>query len=317
MLPTLFKARSRDAPAAKTRITADDFKGENVQKAVLSQSLGSPATLFPWAGSAGMVAWSFIAGPTEVSVMAAIGLAVAGAIGFVWNYIINGEHRAAAHVQTLRNQRRQQVHSELDAIAAEAESIGFPEGTKQAKQLTAAYENLVKFLGEQAASLNVDQFSVLAEDTFKQGVAVLAEALDMFKAVQSVDKGKLAQELLKWRRDASRAGEDARSKTLQAQIDQNQRRLDLLRERTAQIEDLLARSDGIQLALQSTYMELVDMEHRDPTELLSNDGGAATRLKGAVDAARRVETKLRGDETPEEKASNEEYLRAASQPIVR
>jgi hypothetical protein len=61
--------------------------------------------------------------------------------------------------------------------------------------------------------------------------------------------------------------------------------------------------------LQSTYLELVDMQSHNQLGALNEDGGAATRLKSAVDVARSVERKLRGDDS-EGQARRNKYLQA-------
>lgn len=102
------------------------------------------------------------------------------------------------------------------------------------------------------------------------------------------------------------------SKALDAQIESNARQLALYTEQQSELTQLFAQVNDIETALQSTYVELVGLQNRSLSASLTEDGGAATRLKTAVDVARRVEQRLRGDDK-EDQAKRDKYLKAYQQ----
>ena len=93
------------------------------------------------------------------------------------------------------------------------------------------------------------------------------------------------------------------------QIESCLRRIALESQQQNELMQLFAQASEIESALQSTYLELIDMQSRNQLGALNEEGGAATRLRSAVDIARRVEQKLRGD-NPEDRAKRDKYLQA-------
>src|SRR5262249_5166786 len=146
---------------------------------------------------------------------------------------------------------------------------------------------------------------------YLQGGSLLRQAVDTYKALDSVDIEALQSQLKKWQKE--RKGLDdvnQRAKALDKLIEAQQARIDLCGQRQKQITQLLAELNDIESELQATYLELVDLGNQDPIAKLNEDGGARTRLKSRREAARQVEQELRGDSL-EDQQLTEEYRRAA------
>lgn len=285
----------------------DELKGASVGKAVLSECLSHPASIFPWVGAVLATVWTVAIAATAVSVGAIFGLFAIGTCAFIYNYVIDGERRAAAHMQQLQEAVKAHVHVELEAIAAESRELGFAEGVKEARELATDFGNLMAYLEGKPA---VDRFRILAEDTLKEGVRILQQAVAVYRAVISIDVEVLKSEVESWRQERKGLADDnGKAKALDRQIDSHEQRIALYDTRQDTIDELIARVNDIETALQTTYLELVELGNQDPTSLLRDGGGASSRLKSAVESARRVEDRLRG-ETPEDEAARRmKYIR--------
>lgn len=308
-------SRSRDAPAAakQVRITPDDFKGSNVSKAVLSECVQHPATILPAAGSVVAIVATVAIAVTPVGVGLAVGLAFASVSAFVWNYVVNGEQRAVVRVNQLRELRRGQMVTDFDDLAQACLAAGFKDGSSKAASLKQSYLNLLQYLQAHAGT-SVDSFRFLAEDTLKQGLQTLTQALDMFKAIGAVDVNQLRAEVSGFDSELAKLAADApRAKTVQLSIEEHNNRIELVRKHQDQLAELLQHADEIEAALQQTWMELTALGQQDPATMLSDGGDAASRLKSTVEAARRVEESLRGN-SASDAALRSKYLDADNKP---
>ena len=285
----------------------DDFNGASAAKKVRNECLTHPFTVFPLVGSLLATFWSVLFNADPISIGVIIAGIVIGVIGFAYNYIIDGERRVEVHMKKLLELVKEQVHIELDNLRQESEELGFAEGVKEAGELDADYTNLIGYLEKKPQA---KQFRILAERTFKEGVSILAQAVAVYRAAVSIDIDVLREEVETWQ--GEREGLDdssARAKTLDRQIESHNRRIDVYDTRQELLDELIAQVDDIEGALQTTYLELVELGDQDATRLLRKDGGAAKRLESAVSAARRVEEKLRGGTSPEDAAKRAEYVR--------
>ena len=318
MARRLKKKRSGVAPSAVPG--PQEFTREAIYRAVLKDTLQHPLTIFPAAASAlgGLYMGLFGLDPTSLAV--ALGGALVGAGAWVFNYFIRGEALAEKRVAKLRARRERYQHAQVASLEAEWHQAGWPEGAQQARELREAHQKLEEFLtgrldaegpGARTAErgLSVQRLMALADDTYREGAVILRSALDTYRALSQVDHGKLQAELAGWQEELRTVrlagGEPARVESLETRIASHQRRLQLFRERVESVDRLFAESEALEAALESTYLEAVDL--KGPDSLLGH-GHAASALERAVSAARRVEDRLRAMQgSPKE---DEVYLAA-------
>jgi hypothetical protein len=306
------RSKSRDAPNQQLgkKPPAEDFTGEAVGKAVLKETLEHPATIYPAAGSALAVAWTVMVAASPASVGCAIGCAFVGASAFIYNYVIKGPDRAAAYVAKLRELRRTYSISELEQFALECGHNGLVEGARGAEELKNAYVHLTDYLAAHKDGIAADRFASLAEDTFQEGVNILQQALAIYKAVELADAEVLQKDLARLKRQRANIDDkNPAARGIDLQIESSERRIEIETQQQNELTQLFAQASEIESALQSTYLELIDMQSRIQLGALNEEGGASTRLRSAVDIARRVEQKLRGD-SPEDRAKRDKYLQA-------
>jgi hypothetical protein len=235
-----------------------------------------------------------------------LGLGFVSAAAWVINYVGRGDTLAAQYVQKLRALRAEYERREVAELALACQHAGFLAGAKEAQELTDAYHKLHHFLVEQQAgrgSASSERFRALAEDTYRHGVALLHKALNLFQALQGVDVDTLGQERQAWLRQQEQAGP---SESLARNIEAHTKRLDRYRRREEELHALLAQVNELETALETAYLEVVDLVGHNASAGLF-EGGAAAHLEIAVEAARRVEQRLRGF-GGEDRRADEEYL---------
>ena len=295
---------------------AEDFSRGAVNRAVLTETIQHPLTILPVAAAAVGAVYMGVLGPDAASFAATFaGMLLAGG-AWIFNYFIRGEALAARHVQKLRERRETLRREELRSLEGEWAGVGHPEGERQARELRQAYQKLADFLASRLAGgggLNAQRFTVLAEDTYREGVAILRQALEAYRALQRVDRGKLESELFEWRaelgelrRSEAGAADPVRAAGLDTRIAAHERRLRLIAGQEKSVEQLLAESETLEAALESAYLEAVDLQNPDK---IFTQGRAAEELERAVQAARRVEERLRSMSGPPA-AEDEIYLTA-------
>ncbi len=312
--------REQHKPPQDKMPGAEDFTREAVYRAVLKDTLQHPLTLMPAVASTlgGLYMGMFGAGPNAAAV--AFGGALLAAGAWVVNYFIRGEDLAEQRVAKLRKLRDQHRHDQTLGLEVEWSKAGLAEGVQQARELREAFHKLEAFLssrleaaggvrGNTASGFNVQRLMVLAEDTYREGVGVLRAALATYQALRQIDHEKLRRELNAWQQEresvAAAGGEASRLESLDTRIQSHQRRLELFKQRVESVDQLFAQSEALEAALETTYLEAVDLGSSDT---IFARGHSATALERAVNAARRVEDRLREMEGPNKE--DEVYLAA-------
>ena len=314
--------------------SAEDFTSRAVYRAVLTDTLQHPATILPAAMSAVGGLYLGVIGLDPMAFAITFGSALVATGAWIVNYFLRGETLAEKHVEELREQRRQvreQVREqerqsrlgEAEGLAAEWQALGHAEGTQQARELGEAYGQLEAYLKQRITqdkgqALSVQRLAVLAEDTYNEGMAILRKALDLCRALSQMDKIKLERELADWRADLGALRlvtrptdvQETQMQSLETRIGAHLKRLELHDQHTQTLHQLLAQSEQLEAALESTSLEAADLSNAD---VLFSTGHSASELERAVNAARRVEERLRGV-TESNHEEDEIYLSAGDRP---
>jgi hypothetical protein len=285
---------------------AEDFTPRAIQRAVLHDTLQHPATILPAALATVAALWSVAIDLSPASLLAMLGFGFVSTAAWVVNYVGRGDILAAEHIQKLRALRADYERREVEELALACQRAGFSAGTKEIQELTAAYHKLQQFLRQRPAGqghASSERFRVLAEETYRHGVALLQRALNLFQALQSFDVHTLEQERQAWIGQQQQAGP---SEGLARNIEAHTKRLDRYHRREEELQTLIAQLNELETALATAYLEIVDLVGQEPGVRLF-ESRAASHLERAVEAARRVEQRLRGfgDEDPR---ADEEYL---------
>ncbi len=291
---------------------AEDFTPRSVHRAVLQETLQHPATILPGALATVAALWSVAIDLSPASLIAMLGLSFVSAAAWVVNYVGRGETFTEQYLQRLRTLRADYERREVETLVLDCEGAGFREGAKEARELTAAYQQLHRFLLEQQdgrADVSRERFRVLAEDTYRQGVSLLGKGLTLFQALQHIDVETLQRERDSWVKQQQRQGA---SESLERNVMAHTKRLERYHERVEELDALVAHLNELETALETAYLEVIDLVGPEATGNML-ESGAASRLETAIAAAHRVEKRLRGlDDADMDK--DEVYRTAGEQP---
>ncbi len=313
------KSHKRQQDTATTIPGTEEFSPREVNRAVLTETLQHPLTILPVAAAAVGGLYMGLLGPDAASFTATFGSLLVAGGAWIFNYFIRGEALAERYVRKLRQKRESMRREELKSLESEWATAGHDEGVLQARELRQAYQKLEELLRSRSADasgLN-QRMMILAEDTYREGVGILRQALEAHRALRLVDRAKLERELFEWRaelgqlrRSSSGSAAETRGAGLDTRIAAHERRLRLIAAQEKSVEQLLAQSETLEAALESAYLEAVDLQN---PEALFRRGHAAEELERAVTAARRVEERLRrmSGPTPEE----DEIYRTAAERL--
>ena len=300
------RRQSRGSPSLEPKPTAEDFTPRAVQRAVLRDSLQHPATVLPAALATVVALWSVAIDLSPASLMAMLGFGFISAAAWVINYVGRGDTLVEQHIQKLRALRDEYEGQEVVEVIDACRRVGFVAGAKEGQELTDAYHKLDQFLVEQQATqenASGERFRVLAEETYRHGVLILKRALNLFQALQRVDMATLEQERQTWIKQRQQEGS---SESLERNIEAHTKRLERYRRREEELWALIAQLNELETALETTYLEVVDLVgHAASARPFESE--AASHLERAVEAARRVEQRLRGFDDANPRA-DEEYL---------
>jgi len=293
-----------------------EFTAGAVRKAVWSEALQHPTTLLPAAASILSGAYMGLIGLDQTAFSVMLGAGLVSLASVVFHYLIRGDHYAEIHMKKLlarRNEAQNQAASDLEERCL---AINFRDGAQQCRELNAAYRKLKDFLANsERPGSSAERFSAMADDCYKQAVGLLEAALRAYRVLREVDSPKLARErddLEKQARIMELAIEKGndyhqpRLDALRTRIGSYASRLDRHKERRIALDTLMAEYEVLEGALESTYLQVVDLVGSSPIPGITDP---ADTLARAVDAARRVETRLRGIEKPGE--DDDIYLEAA------
>lgn len=295
-------------PASRER---DTSTAGNIERAVFLDALQHPTTLAPAALGVLSAIWMGAFGVSATPVKSALAGGLFAAASWVFHYFVRGEKIAAKYAQKQIARQQEAEAASKQAFEQQFFEIGFSEGVRAARELDTAYSQLNDFLNQEQARGTVARFRSLADDCYREGRQLLGQALALKRALRAVDANALTREQALWRKQvAGMAAETPAARSLQTRIDSHQRRLDLYARRQAALQDLLTECDVLEAALESAYLEAVDLVRSDVQ--LAQSQGAAANLEQAVRAARRVEDRLRGLEQGPDDHEDDVYREAGS-----
>lgn len=278
-----------------------EYSGKAVTAHVFTEALQHPTTLFPAAacllGAAYMALVSF--DPTSFSI--SVGGGLISVMSWIYHFFVRGKTIGEEYVQSLKEKRVRIKVQQAGDVEEECRAAGFSDGAKEAQELGDAYSRLRDFLEEKLGKrreMTAKRFQILAEDTYQQGLLLLRRALEMYKALKQIDYYKLTREKQAFETEIRIiAREENPSKqpiidALKSKIESHDKRLVMYTGRKESLEQLMAECEVLESALDTSYLQVVDLVEDEVQLQRSNVAG---NLERAVAAARRVEERLRGD----------------------
>lgn len=309
------RPRTETDSGVESGVSNADFSAGAVERAVLKKAVSHPLTKLPFAVCAVAVAYMAVIDISATVLATAFLCGFASAASLAWQYFVCGETIAAAHVAALREQwhNARLMHSQEQVAAFCGKD--FQDGARVINKLYVAYIRLVKFFeGHEdtrtgGAQGSFERFRALADDTYRQGVKNLAAAFDIFCVLRFVDTKRLQRELEQWKAALpSLVPESAEAKKNARKIDMHEKRLRVCNEHAALMQELLTKSEELEYALTNAHIQLA-ADASDST-LFIGSHGSTTELERQLDAARKVEERLRNLGKHEDDRLYEEIYRA-------
>lgn len=282
----------------------EDFSNRAVMRAVFSEALQHPSTLFPAALAILSGLYMGLVSFDETSFALAIGSGVVSLLSWVFHYFVRGDKIAEQYVRQLKEKRKVYKKRQVQDIEERCKAAGFTRGQQAAKELLEAYTRLYQFLKEQLKkkkSMTAQRFLILAEETYDQGVLFLNKALGLYLALDQIDEMKLIKELRTWQKEIKNLEKNGKKKqeqkdpviqALHEKIRSHRKRLELFTERGETLKQMLDQCEILEATLDSTYLEVVDFIDGEPYMNVKHDS-AASNLERAVAAARKAEDRMR------------------------
>ena len=245
-----------------------------IRRQLLSDAVQHPATLLPLAGAAACVVYLLLLSPVfgngawETLVLLACGIAAAAS--FAWRFVFRYADEYAASerqmlmLQDLELARRgqQEVSERLAFLESGLSGIGSDEGLTALNELVGEYEKLQPALERQTDSdpLSMARVPVLAEETYRLGLNLLSDALELLDAGQSTGRESLEKEVAELETAVQVArGDEEQPERLKIKEDTLAARrqfLDLLDQLQLRVEQLLFQVNRCEASLHRTRIEL-------------------------------------------------------------
>jgi len=218
----------------------------------------------------------------------------ASAIGNVMGLgVLRGAGRAGAD-PARRLVRRYTVEAGNDQPPAYRKQLDG--GLKALQALAYEYEQLRPVLQRRATAdpLSVAYIPALAEETYRQGLSVLENALELTKTVHSPDRARLEADIPDLEKEieslTANGSEAVRIRIRQDTVASHRQRLAMLERHEASLDDLLHQAGRCEATLHRTRVELTGLRTSNQETAVS---AATESLRTAIDQANEVREELK------------------------
>ena len=305
----------KDNPEPKARLSKRSgllaVKGLSepaIRRQLLTDAVQHPATLLPLAVAIMSVTYLLVLSPVfggrpwATALLAVSGTVAIGS--FVWRYVFRYAEEYAERARELMDlQDRElarleqaelrQLHEALDDGFSRA---GSAEGLKALSGLVGEYEHLQPALRRQRDTdpLSMSHVPGLADETYRQGLSVLSDAVELMNAAQTPGRERLEREIAEMEREieASKVDEN-QAERLKIKSDtraSHQHRLDMLDQLGLRVDQLLYQAHRCEASLHGTRIELASI--RTGSSETSVDS-VIEALQGTIDQVKEVQKELK------------------------
>jgi hypothetical protein len=303
---------SQEKIATKQRVVHEAITEAVVRRAVLSDALQHPATEIPLALSAvsGLFlllyapAFALPAAASTVAWVLLAASALAGVGSFTWRYGVNFDKAYAEKAQAMQGQQqganRQDQQTELnqrrEALAAGFEETRVAEGHYVLRDLTHEYEQLKGAIARHRETdpLALSYLPALVDETYRQGLSVLEDALGLARATASPKDQRLDSEIRELEDKLSAAkgkpDQEGRAKLWQESLATLRHRQELICKERLRLEELLHHASRCETALSQTHLELAGLKADSWTAGVNT---VLESLQKTIDQAKAVQEELR------------------------
>ncbi len=280
----------------------------SIRKQLLSEALQHPVTLFPL-GLAGLAVIILIGiSPFQIPVWWTIILLIASLIAaaglFLLIYLIRHDVEYAKIVQGIvalqgqesRDASQAEMERMRETLRAGFNRIDSEAGLKALTDLDHEYEQLQLVLSRQSetVSISVSHIPGLAEETYREGLNVLENGLQLSLAIQTSNKGKLEKEIVEIDKELEilrkDKGQESRVKLREEMVASHRERLEMINQQQLRADELLFQCDRCEASLSRTRIELASLQAGNSE---TNVSAVTESLQRTIDRAKEVQEELK------------------------
>ncbi len=311
------KSRESAPPAPTPRIPDAEIRVKTVLEA-----LQHPATMYPASLSIILAAYLLMLSPIFGGRLLAAGVCGISAVAAVWSYRSRyNKSLSVVSRQFKDHQKEEESRSEeveldhlRDILHSGFLGIASKEGIKALSELVTEFEQLRPAMRDRRPMdpFSVSQIPALAAETYKRGMSVLSDALELIKVVQTPGKEKLEKDIAGLEQEAGLPPRDTvqaeRAKLRKEQLESLKQRLEMVEGYQLYVDRLLSQARRCEAALYRTRLVLADGQ--------ANEG--QTHLDNIVEMMSRNEVAIRSFTGFESDVSavDKEGRRVAKQDII-
>ncbi len=299
---------SESQSADDLRRSSADLSEPSIRKQLRSEAMQHPATLLPL-GLAGLAVILLIdISPFQIPILWAFILLVASLIAaagsFFGIYSIRHDVEYAKIFQGImarqgqesREARQAEIKRIRETLQAGFRGIDFEAGLNALTGLHHEYKQLqlVLIRRNKTASLAVSHLPGLAEETYREGLNVLVNGLQLLRAIHPSNKGRLEDEIVELEKELETlrkgGGQESRVKLREEMVALRREQLEMINQQQNQADELLFQCNRCEASLSRTRIELASLQAGSSETSVS----AVTQiLRRTIDQAKAVQEELK------------------------
>ncbi len=281
----------------RSRLTVNaNVSQQTIKRRMRAEAVQHPATLLPLAASVMAFIYLIVLSPVfRGGVVAMVLLVFSGAVaaaGFVWRYTFRYADEYTRLAREMQDQldrdqekeKREEMLELYEDLRSGFLSINSTKGLEACGQLADEYGQLAPALSRRSDSdpLSISHLPILAGETYRRGLELLSDALELMKAANIPERQRLQSEISELERD-SEAFKGAQSHAERLRIKEDtlashRQLLETLDKLQLHADQLLFQAGRCQAALHHTRIELTAVR----------TGSSHTRADSVIEALERT-----------------------------
>ena len=295
------RSRRRDTNDSRG-FPLESLSDKAIKRRLLSDAIKHPATILSLVLFILFIILAVLAAWWFIILFIIAGIAAVGS--FFWRYSVRYNDEYARKVGEVMERHEQETstreQSELQRLREDIHAgfsrVNSVEGLKALQELVHEYEQLQPVLegGRETAPLAVAHIPPLVEETYRQGLGVLAGSIELMREIRSPNNEKLKaeaaeleQEITSLRREETQA---ERLGILEATLASHKERLNLIEQQQIRVDGLLHQSDSCEASLHRVRIELAALRADSADTSVSTVTDA---LERTINQAKEVQEELK------------------------
>ena len=299
---------SQGQSADDLRWSSAELSETSIRIQLRSEAFQHPATLLPF-GLAGLAAILFIdISPFQIPTFWAIILLIASLIAatgsFLWIYSIRYDVEYARIVQGLmalqakesREAEQAEIKKIRETLKAGFTGIDFQAALKALTGLDHEYQQLQLVLCQQneTVAMSVSHLPGLVEETYREGLNVLVNGLQLSLAIHPLNKGRPEEEIVEIEKELETLredeGQESRIKLREEKIASHRELLEMINQKQYQADELLFQCNRCEASLARTRIELASLQAGSSATSVNS---VTQSLRSTINQAKEVQEELK------------------------